>query len=939
MPEPTENQTLQHGQVFLHFQIEKRLGIGGMGEVYLASDAQLGRKVALKILPTEKMSSPESVLRFEQEARAASSLSHPNIAHIYEIGESDGLRFIAMEYIEGESLAKKIGGRPLSTAEAVKIAIDIADALDEAHEQGVIHRDIKSDNVMIDKRGRVKVLDFGLAKVAHAINSEDATALKTRSGVVMGTASYMSPEQALGRETDTRTDLWSLGVVLYEMTTGRLPFVGESITDTIDKITHKQPDAIARFNYDVPAEFEVIIRKALRKSPDERYQSARDILIDLRSFSKELEIAEQSTPAIRLSVSDSQLINSDSGFDTNENATQTLVQDHTTNDASSPSVRTISSAEYIVSEIKRHKLVTAAAIAIVAVLVAGGLGIYKYRTAGKVITQSNDLRFVRLTNGGKVDNEDIIGNANISPDGKRVAFWTSASGKLSCWVRQVSANSTVKIFGPVEQDSAGTTFSPDSDFVYFSLFEEHGPVLYQIPVVGGTPRRILDGVASPITFSPDGKQIAYVTDIPGRNELKVANSDGSGTPRTLAVLEKPEFLVLDGPSWSPDGKVIAVGAVLNSGSTLDGEIMIVPSDSGAAQHLAVTKWVYFGRVAWLKDGTGLVTDQFLNPLSVGTQVLLVSYPEGNARRITHDLNGYGTVSLGVTDDTNTIATVQEDFSHPIYSIEPNQDASRAKQLSNGKYDGGACLKTTVDGKVIYCVPSGDANDIWLMNHDGGANKQLTNDQFSKSHATVSADGRRIVFASDRGGSVNIWSCDINGNDPRQVTTGGVWDAHPTLSPDGKRVVFNSQRSRGKNCLWTVPIDGGTPTQLTDQFSWNPVFSPDGKFIATFFVDAQSQTRLGILPINGGDFEKTFDLPGVNSDAGLEWAPDGQSITYVKATYGSNIVNQPISGGPPKALTNFKVDRIFRFAWTADGKQLIYARGPFVDDIVLLKDFR
>src|SRR6478736_4546430 len=173
MSESTDKQTLQDGQVFVHFQIEKRLGMGGMGEVYLASDAKLGRKVALKVLPAEKMRSPESVLRFEQEARAASSLSHPNIAHIYEIGESDGLRFIAMEYIEGESLAKKIGNGPLSTADTVKIAVQITDALDEAHEQGVIHRDIKSDNVMIDKRGRVKVLDFGLAKVAHAINSED----------------------------------------------------------------------------------------------------------------------------------------------------------------------------------------------------------------------------------------------------------------------------------------------------------------------------------------------------------------------------------------------------------------------------------------------------------------------------------------------------------------------------------------------------------------------------------------------------------------------------------------------------------------------------------------------------------------------------------------------------------------------------------------------
>ena len=446
-------------------------------------------------------------------------------------------------------------------------------------------------------------------------------------------------------------------------------------------------------------------------------------------------------------------------------------------------------------------------------------------------------------------------------------------------------------------------------------------------------------MASPVTFSPDGKQIAYVTDIPGKNELKVASADGNGTPRLLATLERPEFFAIDGPSWSPDGKVIAVGAVLNSGNSLDGEIMVVPVEGGSPQHLAVTKWVYFGRAAWLRDGSGLVTDQYLNPLSVGTQLWLVTYPEGNAHRITHDLNGYGTVSLGVTDDTNTIATVQEDFSHPIYSIEPNQDASRAKQISNGKYDGEACLTTTVDGKVVYCAPSGDANDIWIMNRDGSGSKQLTDDQFAKAQATVSSDGRRIVFSSDRVGGINIWSSDIDGNNPRQITTGGAWDGHPTLSPDGTRVVFGSQRSPAKTTLWEVSIDGGTPTQLTDEFSWNPEISPDGKFIACFFVNSQLQTRLGILPIDGGAFVKTFDLPAVHADAGLEWTPDGKALTYVNDSNDSNIISQPISGGPPKPLTNFKSDRIFHFAWAHDGKQIIYSRGPFVDDIVLLKDFR
>src|SRR5580765_6805062 len=339
MPNPIDtSSTLEDGQIFLHYKIERRLGVGGMGEVYLASDTKLGRKVALKILPIDRTKSPDSLARFEQEARAASALNHPNIAHIYEIGESDGLHFIAMEYVEGVSLEDKIGGHPLTTSETVRIGREIADALDEAHAQGIVHRDIKPANVMIDRRNRVKVLDFGLAKFSQSISSEDSTAVKTRSGVVMGTASYMSPEQALGRETDARADLWSLGVILYEMATGRLPFHGESITETIDKITHAQPEAIARFNYDVPAELEVIIKKALRKAPDERYQSARDLLVDLKSLSKELDLAEHSAAPMFRSEDGSASTRSSSGPETAEQATQTLLRDRTTEEGASTTI-------------------------------------------------------------------------------------------------------------------------------------------------------------------------------------------------------------------------------------------------------------------------------------------------------------------------------------------------------------------------------------------------------------------------------------------------------------------------------------------------------------------------------------------------------------------------------------------------------------------------
>src|SRR2546423_735804 len=293
------------------YEIRAKIGAGGMGEVYLARDTQLDRTVALKILSAEIGRDQQRLYRFLQEARAASKLKSANVAHIYEIGEVEGHHFIAMEYVEGEPLNKKMGGRPMEAAEIIKLGIQIARALDEAHSKGITHRDIKPQNIIVTSDEEVKVLDFGLAKLSvvqatdFAPDSELATKVKTSPGVVMGTVNYMSPEQAMGRDVDHRTDIFSLGVVLYEMATARVPFSGASLTETIDRIAHAQPEAIARFNYNVPAELEVIIKKALRKNRDERYQSARDLLVDLRELERELEFASRMEHSVAPSTGDS----------------------------------------------------------------------------------------------------------------------------------------------------------------------------------------------------------------------------------------------------------------------------------------------------------------------------------------------------------------------------------------------------------------------------------------------------------------------------------------------------------------------------------------------------------------------------------------------------------------------------------------------------------
>jgi len=283
------------GATLGHYRIDRKLGAGGMGEVWLAQDSKLDRAVALKVLPAEFARDPERMRRFAQEARAASALNHPNVAHIYEIGESGGLHFIAMEYVEGDSLKTKTGGS-MDSAEILDIGVQIADALDEAHSKGVTHRDIKPGNIMLTARGQVKVLDFGLAKLDAASAADAATIDATPTGILLGTPSYMSPEQALGRPVDHRSDLFSLGVVLYEMATGRVPFSGANAVETIHRITTAQPDAIARFHYDLPPEVERIIRKCLEKDRERRYQSAREVLVDLRNLKRDSDPGTTAAP-------------------------------------------------------------------------------------------------------------------------------------------------------------------------------------------------------------------------------------------------------------------------------------------------------------------------------------------------------------------------------------------------------------------------------------------------------------------------------------------------------------------------------------------------------------------------------------------------------------------------------------------------------------------